>query len=48
MAKQAKVIKDFSGGLANGIDETNLKDNQLVRAVGIASIGSGKIGLLPD
>ena len=48
MAKQAKVIKDFSGGLANGIDETNLKDNQLVRAVGIASSGSGKIGLLPD
>ena len=27
MAKQAKVIKDFSGGLANGIDETNLKEN---------------------
>ncbi len=47
MAKSSKVIKDFSGGIASGVDPSNLQDNQLVKSTGLVSRGPGKLGIIP-
>tara|TARA_R100001460_G_scaffold23732_5_gene47755 strand:+ start:78 stop:3833 length:3756 start_codon:yes stop_codon:yes gene_type:complete len=46
--KQSKSIRDFSGGVAKGVDALSLKDNQLSECVNFIADNVGKLKIIPD
>jgi len=46
--KQSKTMKDFSGGIAKGIDSSSLLDNQLQECENFIADGLGKMTVIPN
>jgi len=45
--KQSKSIRDFSGGIAKGVDALSLKDNQMTECVNFIADNVGKLVVIP-
>ena len=48
MPKESKSIRDFSGGVAKGVDALSLKDNQMADCVNFIADNVGKLKIIPD
>lgn len=48
MPKRQQSIRDFSGGIADGINPRNLKDNQLQVSNNFIADGVGRLSAIPD
>lgn len=48
MPKQSKSLRDFSGGVAKGVDVLSLKDNQMAECVNFIPDNVGKLKIVPS